>query len=390
VFAVLNAVILLTRGTPVYLIFFEPAVFLIIMMAAVFYISGVFAHRVMRSLQVIVYLAGGLATSADAAVGDLTSELFAIYGLYLFNEYGTPGRRVVPSIIIAAAYIVASVVLGETPTTTISVINHIAFAGAVVGLYSLVVYRQIEIRRRYAEQLELQVLARTEELTQRTDQLERTLQQRNALIQEIHHRIGNSLQILASFIGLQMSDVDERSEQILRETELRIHAISDVHAKLFATHHFSHLPLTDYVAELVYDVGGAYSSEATIRPQVSTDIEAHIDFAVPFGIIVNELVTNAVKHSRSNDRRSSVVVSIETTNDSLVVAVRDDGPGFRAESTPGIGSEVVDQLVKQLDGEIARESSDGAIVRMRFPLSSVTRAGSHTEGIVAESNSMFE
>ena len=148
VFATLNAAILLARGTSIYLILFQPAVFVILAMAVAFYLTGVIRHWTMQALQVVAYLGGGLATSVGATVGDLTSTLFAIYGLYLFNEYGDPGRRLVPSILITIFYLGVSVVLGETPTTTYSVINHFAFAGAVVGLYGLVRILSLDLRCR--------------------------------------------------------------------------------------------------------------------------------------------------------------------------------------------------------------------------------------------------
>lgn len=388
-FATLNAFTLVARGTRLAFILFQPAVFVILALAAVFYLSGLFHHWTMRTLQVVAYLIGGLLTSVGAAVGDLTAELFVIYALYLFNEYGEPGHRIWPSVGIAIAYLVASILLGERPSTVASVVNHVAFATAVAGLYALVVFRQIEIRRRYSDDLEAQVLERTNELEQQTHELQSTLKQRNSLIQEIHHRIGNSLQILSSYISLQSASVDPASNQILKETELRIHAISDVHAKLYATHAFSHIELDEYVAELLYDMDGAYASSASIQIETSTRVLAHIDFAVPFGIILNELVTNAVKHGHVGAEKVAVSVRASRIDDRIGVLVRDEGIGFASDQIRGIGTEVVDALVSQLDGTISRSTANGAIVSLEFPLGSVRRTDSHTSGMISGEGAGF-
>ena len=382
VFASLNAVTLTIGGSNPFLVILEPAVLLILFMALAFYLSGVVNHWTMQALQVLVYLTGGVLTSSGAIVGDLTSLLFAIYGLYLFNEYGDPGKRLVPSALITATYLALTILLAEPSDTTSSIINHLAFSAAVVGLYGLVVYRQIEIRRRYSRHLETQVRERTHELQERTDELERTLAQRNALIQEIHHRIGNSLQLLASYISLQRPSEGSAESTVLRETELRIHAISDVHAKLYATQQFSHLPLSEYTIELLYDLEGAYATGATIQKEVLTVADAHIDFAIPFGIIINELVTNAIKHSASNQRNAEVHVSVKDGDGGVKATVRDVGGGFPIDFQPGIGTEVVDELVAQLDGTVQRSTDSGAIVDVWFPADAVTHDSSHTSQIV--------
>ncbi len=377
VFASLNAATLLVRGTSAYFVLLQPAVFLILVMGLAFYLSGVVRHWTMQALQVVAYLIGGVMTSVDATVGDLTSTLFAIYGLYLFNEYGEPGKRLLPSIVLIVGYLSITTILADIPATPYSVINHLVFAAAVVGLYSLVVMRQIEIRRRYANQLESEVQNRTKELEIKANQLSQTLEQRNALIQEIHHRIGNSLQLLASYIGLQSHDVDSVSGQVLKETELRIHAISDVHARLYATHEFSHLPLNDYSVELLYDLEGAYATEVTIQKHIQSHLDAHIDFAIPFGIILNELVTNAIKHSSRSGVRAEIAVTVQDIEYGVEATVQDSGQGFPAQ-VDGVGSEVVDQLVLQLAGSIERHNDGGAQVRMRFPAESITKTHSHT------------
>ncbi len=210
-------------------------------------------------------------------------------------------------------------------------------------------------------------------VAERTSELQEALVQRDTMLQEIHHRVGNSLQLLSSFISLQQDEVEDEQRQILKETELRVHAIADVHATLYSQHQLSHLPLAMYAGDLISDMQIAYRSEADITASISADIEAHIDFAISFGVILNELVTNAAKHGGAPAQRSRVEVELDDSGRILRLVVRDHGAGFDAAGGTGVGTEVVEQLVQQNKGEIVRRSDSGAVVVVSFPHEAVVR-----------------
>ncbi|MFW5776504.1 MAG: sensor histidine kinase [Spirochaetota bacterium] len=366
VIVVINSVGLATDGAPLELIPTHPTVLFIAILALMFFLSGANDSRVLRGVQIAAYLLGGVFTAIEAPRGDLTSSLFAIFGMLLYNEYGKPGGRTVASVVGGIVYVVFLMLVGEGPADPLYTADAIVFVSAVVALYGVLAYRQTMIRRKQADELEIRV-------QQRTAELREAVLQRDTMLQEIHHRVGNSLQLLASFVSLQQEGLSQDEQRILRETELRVHAIADVHATLYSHHQLSHLPLYEYAYDLVSDMQIAYHNEAEITLHCDLSMEAHIDFAVSFGIIMNELVTNATKHGRTKNDRARIEASLAGGGGDLILTVRDSGTGFSDELQAGIGTEVVDELVRQNDGSIERRSENGAMVEIVFPLASVVR-----------------
>ena len=346
----------------------HPTVLWVVTLALVFILTGLIDRNSVRVLQVLAYAAGGIITALSTPQGDLTSAVFLVFSMLLLNEYVSARTTVIVAGLVTVAYIAfLAIGLGNrTASVTLTLVNTMILVSVVIALFALISYRQQTIRREYENRLEMLVAARTAEL-------EEAVVQRDTMLQEIHHRVGNSLQLLASFVSLQQEDAGPREQQILKETELRVHAIADVHATLYSQHQLSHLPLADYSQELISDMQIAYRSEADVIAEVCTDKEAHIDFVISFGIILNELITNAAKHGATDDQPARVEVELSDRDSDLSLIVRDHGPGFPDASPKGIGTEVIDQLVSQNHGTIHRTSDGGAVVRIVFPDRAVMR-----------------
>jgi len=247
-------------------------------------------------------------------------------------------------------------------------------------MYGLVVYRQITIRRRQTETLEKKVRERTHELEARTVALAEALKQRDTLVREMHHRIGNGLQLLASYVSLQQAELDDPADRtILHETETRIQSVAQVHATLHASHQLETMPIAEYANALAADLHASYPGELRIMADVQTDIDAGIDFVLPLALIVNELVTNAVKHGKSPDGIAYVTLTIQSHDDRLLLEVKDSGPGFPDGSTSRIGSEMTNELVRQSNGTTRRSNDEGAVVTVSFPMESVSRQRTTTD-----------
>lgn len=346
----------------------HPTVLWIVALSFVFVLTGLVDDQVARILQVAAYAAGGILTALSTPQGDLTSAVFLVFSMLLLNEYVTARTTGVVAAVVTVAYIAfLAIGLGNrTASVALTLVNTMILVSVVIALFALISYRQQIIRREYENRLETLVAERTAELRE-------AVVQRDTMLQEIHHRVGNSLQLLASFVSLQQEEAGPGEQQILKETELRVHAIADVHATLYSQHQLSHLPLADYSRELISDMQIAYRSEAELVATVSTEREAHLDFVISFGIILNELITNAAKHGSTDDHAAQVEVSLSDRAAQLVLVVRDHGSGFPSDSRAGIGTEVVDQLVSQNGGIIRRSSEDGAVVEVTFPESSVMK-----------------
>ncbi len=350
-----------------------------IAVAVLLFLSGVANSDIARALQVVAFALAGLVLTVVATAEPMTSAVFIIFSLVLCYEYRTESLAPVWLTLIGLAYAVALAysvtraaeaaaehISVSIPVVILGVANRVIFTGSVVFLFSLASYRQHQIRKKHESQLEALV-------AERTADLQEAIVQRDTMLQEIHHRVGNSLQLLASFVGLQQDEAGDAERQILKETELRVHAIADVHATLYSQHRLSHLSLKDYAADLISDMRVAYRSDVDIVPSVTTSLEAHLDFVISFGIILNELITNAAKHGDGGKERTRIEVNLDDVDNDLILLVRDSGPGFSEGIRAGIGTEVVDQLVKQNHGRIVRRNDDGAVVTATFPCDSVIR-----------------
>lgn len=346
----------------------SPSVALLVAIAVVLFATGLTDRTWARITQVVTFASAGILTALDASPGDLTSLLFVVLSLTLLNEYSERRRVLLPAVILGSTYVIILWfgIEGATASVGLAVANILVLSTILVLIFVRVSLRQKHIRQEHEARLESLV-------AERTARLKEAVEQRDTMLQEIHHRVGNSLQLLASFVRLQQDAVDGPQRQVLKETELRVHAIADVHATLYRQHQLSHLPLSDYVGDLLYDMQVAYRGDAIIIVAVDLEIEAHIDFAISFGVILNELVTNAAKHGASIREPAQVEITLKTTGEHLTLVVRDHGNGFPEDFHPGVGTEIVDQLVLQNSGTITRTSIGGASVTVAFPESTVVR-----------------
>ncbi|MFW6289235.1 MAG: hypothetical protein ACOC2Q_05585, partial [Spirochaetota bacterium] len=190
VIAAINAVVLVSAGTPPVRVLFEPAVFFILAISALFFLSAAADRKVLRGIQIFAYVLAAIFTAAGEEPGNLTGFLFAIFAILLYNEYGPAGTRLRSSAVFAVFYIVLSTLLAQRVDWTLG-LSVFVFVSGVVSMYGLVVYRQLTIRRKQTETLELRVRERTRDLQAKTDALAKALKQRDTLIHEMHHRIGN-------------------------------------------------------------------------------------------------------------------------------------------------------------------------------------------------------
>jgi two-component sensor histidine kinase len=377
IIAVINAIVLVLDGTPVATVVFEPAVLFILAIALMFLVSALKDSGLLRGIQILAYVTAAIFTAAGEEPGNLTGFLFAIFAVLLFNEYGEPGKRFKPSVVFAVGYVLLSTLLAERVGWALAV-SVFVFVSGVVTMYGLVVYRQLTIRRNYERDLEARIEERTTELRETANTLRRTvedrdqaLHQRNLLIQEIHHRVGNSLQILASYVSMQADTASTVADQVMKETELRIQAIAEVHGTLYSLQQFSHLPLDDYARELCFDIERAYEGSVSLETEINTDTSAHIDFVMSFGIALNELMTNSVKHGQSDSGVAEIQVRLFVRAGQLHVAVSDHGPGFPDRIERKLGTEVIDGLFEQIGGQIRRFNQGGAVVEAVFPMARV-------------------
>ena len=193
---------------------------------------------------------------------------------------------------------------------------------------------------------------------QREERLRTTLREKEFLLAEVHHRVKNNLQIISSLLNLQFATVDDnRVLALLRECQNRIRSMSLIHQTLYESNDVAEVDFGQFLDALVPTLVSAYATDQT---RVSIDIDLPsvmlpISFAIPCGLIVNELISNALKHGFPGDRRGRVRVALENELQNCVsLSVSDDGVGIPAEadtlSPATLGLQIVNVLIDQLGG----------------------------------------
>ncbi|HSR08464.1 MAG TPA: PAS domain S-box protein [Bryobacteraceae bacterium] len=193
---------------------------------------------------------------------------------------------------------------------------------------------------------------------------------REVLLKEMYHRVKNNLQIISSLMRLQEKAANGAdASTILQESRHRVETIALLHDLLSQSENFSHIPFQFYAKRLIANLIGT-------RPniQFTVDVEPlSLDFqtAVLCGLILNELLTNSLKHAFPNSEKGEITVRSQTRNKRLSMIVSDNGTGmppeFDLEKTTTLGLTLVRRLTRQLKGTISVSSQSGANVRIEFP-----------------------
>lgn len=203
--------------------------------------------------------------------------------------------------------------------------------------------------------------------------MEASLAEKEILLKEIHHRVKNNLQVVSSLMSLQASSAgNPELSAMLSESRNRVQAMALVHEEIYKSADLSRIDLSRYLRHLLDILRASMSNGRTIALRVDIqDISLPVNLAVPCGLIINELFTNALKHAFAEHERGEVRVDMSRDRDGLVTLIlRDNGPGlppdldFRATET--LGMQLVVNLVRQLDGSIDLLSGPGAAFAIRF------------------------
>jgi PAS domain S-box-containing protein len=201
------------------------------------------------------------------------------------------------------------------------------------------------------------------------------------LLQELTHRVKNSLQIIAAMVSIEArSHKSGEGKAALERVSHRINALGQLYSKLSQADTIEAVDAATYLDELCRDLIASVHREGGTSILLRTDIDSAVlptDRAIPIGLIVNELVTNAVKYAFPGDRRGTVLVTLKRAPGELRLTVADDGQGAdprRADS--GLGGRLVERFVQQLGGQLKRESdSRGTTVHLILPSSDLSEVG---------------
>jgi len=220
------------------------------------------------------------------------------------------------------------------------------------------------------------VLICLEDVTDRMraeQQIKTSLREKEMLLQEIHHRVKNNLQVILSLLSLQSKYVeDERTLQMFQESQNRVRSMVFIHEKLYRSKDVSRIDFADYVSNLAANLMHSYGLAGRVKLHVDVkDVRLGVNAAIPCGLIINELVTNSLRHAFPADRRGRVDIALRAEDDRrYVLSVSDDGVGLPADfdfnDCESLGMELVSTLTQQLGGTMKVDQSDGTRFEIAF------------------------
>jgi PAS domain S-box-containing protein len=206
------------------------------------------------------------------------------------------------------------------------------------------------------------------------EQIKESLTEKEVLLKEIHHRVKNNMQIISSLLRLQSRDVTEKKYiDMFTDSQNRITSMSLIHEKLYQSKGLAKIDFDDYIRDLANGLFQSYGANGNIGLKIDVrDVSLGIDSAIPCGLVVNELVTNSLKHAFPDGRRGEVLISLHPTPGNMIeLIVRDNGVSIPADidirKTESLGLHLVTILVEnQLHGEINLDRSKGTEFLVRF------------------------
>ncbi|NMB78680.1 MAG: response regulator [Methanomicrobiales archaeon] len=203
-----------------------------------------------------------------------------------------------------------------------------------------------------------------------------SLHEKEILLREIHHRVKNNLQIIASLLYLQSLNIsDSFTIDILRESRSRVKSMALIHEKLYRSEDLALIPFATYLESLIENLKEAYGiTDETVSISVTIDppdLSLNIETGIPCGLIVNELISNSMKHAFRKGTKGAITITVRQTSPyEYTMTIGDNGPGFPKDvdfkNTTSLGLQLVNNLVTQLDGDISLDCTKGSVFTMHL------------------------
>ncbi len=217
------------------------------------------------------------------------------------------------------------------------------------------------------------------EKKQNEEKIKQSLLEKEMLIKEVHHRVKNNLQVISSILNLQSSYAkDEATLNLLRESQNRIKSMAFIHESLYQSKDLTKINFTEYITTLSQSLVHSYTSPHH-KILLELDVEQaflNLDTAIPCGLILNELVSNALKYAFFGLDKGRIKIALSKKQDEISIAVSDNGVGFPSDinfkNSPSLGLQLVNTLVEQINGKIEQKNNKGTEYIITFKLQNNT------------------
>lgn len=208
------------------------------------------------------------------------------------------------------------------------------------------------------------------------ERLMRSVEEKNILIKEIHHRVKNNLQVIVSLLAMQGDRIGNNDARSLHEESIaRVHSMALIHESIYRSENFADIDMGMYVNELVRMLLSTYSmDESAVKIDLSVrDVSLNVDRAIPCALLLNELISNALKHGTGRgDRPGRLGLSFTRSGERYILVIEDSGPGmdvavFNSGEQKTLGIQLVKALVRQIGGTVDLVVRDGCRFVIEFP-----------------------
>lgn len=209
---------------------------------------------------------------------------------------------------------------------------------------------------------------------QAEEKIHASLVEKEVLLKEIHHRVKNNLQIISSLLSMQARKItDKKSHAIFVDSQNRVKSMALIHESLYQSSDLSQIDVDEYLRKLASHILRSYNLNSDrIRLIFSnSSLQISVEAAVPCGLIINELVSNALKYAFPDERSGEIAIALEATPQNFTLRCADNGvglsPEFDIRQTDSLGLKIVRNLTDQLNGDLVIHTEHGTTFEITFP-----------------------
>jgi len=207
-------------------------------------------------------------------------------------------------------------------------------------------------------------------ITQQKNELSRKNEEKTAMLKEIHHRVKNNLQVVNSLLKLQSREVEDKHiVSMFKEAQNRVLSMALLHEKMYRSDDLKHIDVKDHINLLVEDLIKSYVVGKVITLNINIEaLDIGIRTLVPLGLIINEMITNALKYAFKDKNKGEIIIHIKPLkNDSYEMIIGDNGVGLKEEKeSKGIGTKLIQIFTKQLNGKLEHLEQPGTLYKLVF------------------------
>ncbi|MDQ3191174.1 MAG: PAS domain S-box protein, partial [Bacteroidota bacterium] len=215
-------------------------------------------------------------------------------------------------------------------------------------------------------------------------QIKSSLKEKEVLLKEVHHRVKNNLQVISSILNLQSSKIkDKKVLEVLKESQDRIKSMAYIHESLYQSKDFSQINFSEYIENLSKNLVHSYrlyNNLVDLRLDID-EVYLNLDLAIPCGLIINELVSNALKYAFPNNKKGTIFITVKIKENNLELKVKDNGIGFPKNidfrNTETLGLQLVTALSDQIRGsvnmETKKQGGTSYIINFNFKLNKTNK-----------------